>query len=175
MAVNPILTVYPRAEMSALDFSMLIQHLMPDYYGILTGCSVSGNSDGLTIHITEGWCMVAGRLVHIPEGNINDVPLAASGTQTKYIILTVNLANASSPANIEILDTNPSNGNITPAQFNLDNGTAYLYLGHFTASSTSISSVSGAVKMVRGACVKSGTSEPASSFGKDGDIYIKYS
>lgn len=141
MAVSAELKVYPAAEITAQDFAIMMEHITPDISGVLYGCGVT-IQDSNTIHVNAGWALVRGRLVKINEGTL-DVTLPSSGSGTRYVILTVNLDNNTSPTSVSIMDSVPSD----TTNFNVVSGSAYLELASFTVSSTRASSMKTATAM----------------------------
>ena len=136
MAINAELKVYPSKEITAQDFAIMMEHITPDISGILYGCTAT-ISNASTIHVEAGWCIVRGRLVKIDAGDIT-VTLPSSGSQTKYLVLTVALGNASSPAVVSVEDSVPSDS----ANFNVTSGTAYLQMASFAVTSSGASGIS---------------------------------
>lgn len=127
--------VYTGAEMTAQDFAILMEKVAPTTSGVLYGCTVSIKNSS-TLHITTGWCLLKGRVVRIEEGDLT-ATLPGSGTITRYLVLTVDLANSSAPATVTL---EASVGTDT-TNFNIQSGQAYLSLGKITMGTSGISSV----------------------------------
>lgn len=135
------LSTYPNNEMSPTDFSLLMDAISLNAKGKLSGVAVTNKnvyvSGNGTLAVAAGWCAVRGRIVRINAGDV-DVPLAGSGTQTKYLVLVLNLASESNNAELQVLNSVPSDS----AGFNASNGLAYLRLASMTVGTSTINSVS---------------------------------
>lgn len=128
------LITYPDHTLTDQDFSLVIEHLSPNSSGILYGCSFGYNTS--TVVVSEGWCIVCGRLVKVAKETLS-VTLPSSGTSTMYVCVVVDLSNSETPAQLKVSSSIPS----TTTDFNVQNGTAYFSLGSISVSSSGIKSM----------------------------------
>ena len=134
MSVVTTIKVFQDASMSDQDFAILAETLTPSYSGILYGCDPT-ISNATTLHVAQGWVMVRGRLITITEGDMT-VSLPTSATETKYLLLTVDLANAATPVTLTLADSIPTDS----SNFNETTGIAYLSIATVVIGSGGISS-----------------------------------
>lgn len=163
--------VYHGKTMTAQDFALTLEHLSPVPKGIITGCSVT-MINGSTLNITAGWCLLRGRIIAITTGDIGVRLLSEGSPKTQYLVIRVNLANATGtygPIELQVLDSIPADD----ANFNENTGIAYLKLAQFTVSTTTISDLVSETPMTPTRAIRIGTADPLPSLGEDGDIYIK--
>ena len=113
---NASVTVFPRVQMPSQDFALLIETLTTANSGVIYGCEVTKKSD-TELHITEGWCVVRGRTIHIQEGD-QTITRPATGSLTKHLIVAVDLQNAAEPAQLSDVETIPADS----VNFNVING-----------------------------------------------------
>lgn len=143
--MNAKIKVYTGTEMTAQDFAMLIEKVTPTKSGILYGCGVT-KKNSTNLHISSGWCIVRGRIVRIDEGDI-PVQLPGSGSITRYLVLTVDLANGANPATVTV---EASVGTDT-TNFNVLSGQAYLSLAKLNISSGAIETITDMPVAISGA------------------------
>ena len=135
MAVGTTLTIYPEAEMTHQDFAITLERVSKIKSGIVSGCSVSVNGTNSLV-VSHGWLIVRGRIIRVNDGSLT-VPLISSGTKSSYLAATVDLSNSDAPSVISILDTVPADD----ADFNENNGRAYLVIANLTITPTSVTAV----------------------------------
>ena len=132
MAVSAALLTYPEASFSPQDFSIMLERVSVIKTGILYGCSVTANGTS-AVNVSDGWVAIRGRLVKIEQGSL-DFQLPASGTVTRYVLVTIDLANTAAPAKCEVANSVPSD----TEDFNYVNGKAYFSLAELTITTTGI-------------------------------------
>lgn len=133
-------STYPNHEMSPTDFALLMESISLETKGKIAGVSVTNKniySGGIgLVSVAAGWCLVRGRIIRIDAGDV-EVSLAGSGTQTKYLVLAVNLSSDENTAVFSVETSVPSDS----SSFNVSNGVAYLQLASMVVGTSTIQSV----------------------------------
>lgn len=104
--------------------------------GILYGCEITASGNTLTIG--GGFGIIKGRIFQIEEESIT-IPLASSGSQSKCLVLTLDLSNSEYPLALTV-----QSGDYTltqDADTNFDAGIYQIKLATFTVSTTEVSNV----------------------------------
>lgn len=104
--------------------------------GILYGCEITATGNTLTVG--GGFGIIKGRVFQIEEEAIT-VPLASSGSQSKCLVLTLDLSNSEHPLVLAV-----QNGDYTltqDADANFDTGIYQIELATFTVTSVDITDV----------------------------------
>lgn len=104
--------------------------------GILYGCEITASGNTLTVG--GGFGIIKGRVFQIEEEAIT-VPLASSGSQSKCLVLTLDLSNSEHPLALAV-----QNGDYTltqDADANFDTGIYQIKLATFTVTSVEITDV----------------------------------
>lgn len=104
--------------------------------GILYGCEITATGNTLTVG--GGFGIIKGRVFQIEEEAIT-VPLASSGSQSKCLVLTLDLSNSEHPLALAV-----QNGDYTltqDADANFDTGIYQIKLATFTVTSVEITDV----------------------------------
>ena len=104
--------------------------------GILYGCEIT--AAGNTLTVGGGFGIIKGRVFQIEEEAIT-VPLASSGSQSKCLVLTLDLSNSETPL---ALSVQSSDYTLTQdADANFDTGIYQIKLATFTVTSVEITDV----------------------------------
>ena len=104
--------------------------------GILYGCEITATSNTLTVG--GGFGIIKGRVFQIEEEAIT-VPLASSGSQSKCLVLTLDLSNSEHPL---VLAVQSGDYTLTQdADANFDTGIYQIKLATFTVTSVEITDV----------------------------------
>lgn len=104
--------------------------------GILYGCEITATGNTLTVG--GGFGIIKGRVFQIEEEAIT-IPLASSGSQSKCLVLTLDLSNSEHPLALAV-----QNGDYTltqDADANFDTGIYQIKLATFTVTSVEITDV----------------------------------
>ena len=104
--------------------------------GILYGCEIT--AAGNTLTVGGGFGIIKGRVFQIEEEAIT-IPLASSGSQSKCLVLTLDLSNSEHPLALAV-----QNGDYTltqDADANFDTGIYQIKLATFTVTSVEITDV----------------------------------
>lgn len=104
--------------------------------GILYGCEITATGNTLTVG--GGFGIIKGRVFQIEEETIT-VPLASSGSQSKCLVLTLDLSNSEHPLALAV-----QSGDYTltqDADANFDTGIYQIKLATFTVTSVEITDV----------------------------------
>lgn len=104
--------------------------------GILYGCEITATGNTLTVG--GGFGIIKGRVFQIEEESIT-VPLASSGSQSKCLVLTLDLSNSEHPLALAV-----QSGDYTLTQdndANFDTGIYQIKLATFTVTSVEITDV----------------------------------
>lgn len=136
--------------------------------GILYGCEVTASGNVLTIG--NGYGIIKGRVFQIEEEAIT-VPLASSGSQSKCLVLTLDLSNSEHPLVLAV-----QNGDYTltqDADANFDTGIYQIKLATFTVTSVEITDVYMTYDRVHGGIsVVNVTSTSLDQFVDPGNYYF---
>lgn len=104
--------------------------------GIFYGCGVTAQGNALTIG--DGFGIIKGRVFQIEEETIN-VTLASSGSQSKMLVLTLDLSNSETPL---ALSVQSSDYTLTQdADANFDAGIYQVKLATFTITTVEITDI----------------------------------
>lgn len=142
MAINIEIPVRPEGTMTSQDFAIMADYMNRQKSDKLYGCRVT-MVDNTTLAISDGWCIVRGRIVRINQGTYNFTAsqLQAFGnageSSTWYVLVKVDLT---SPImdNSGIVIQNGRPNDSSDFNFGSTNAAAYLPLAYFNANSTGV-------------------------------------
>lgn len=138
MAVSCELLTYPDHTFTPQDFSIMLERVSMVKTGIMSGCEVAAVIGSTNqVSVSAGWVAVRGRLVKLESGTLS-FTLPQTGTATRYVLVTVNLENTSSPATVTVENSMPSD---ETTYFNEQNGKAYCVLATIDTSTLNITQI----------------------------------
>lgn len=128
-APTAYVTTFQGNSMTPTDFSLALENISLAAKGKLSGVAVHLSSGNVVVD--DGWCVVKGRIIRVSHGELENIQ--GSGTQTKYVYLSVDLS-TNDPATISVGDSVPTDGD----NFNSAGTRAYLQLASLVVDSTGV-------------------------------------